>query len=312
MKRLTHIIITSILVLSPTFASEMDSLTNRHLKLSDSSDFFNKKVNQYLFEIQNEANKKSNCDAKKIKKVIKKKLVADINGMFVFSPLQRLADDKNAKGFEKREILMKDSIYKYVKRIDAPVLKMFPLSATLNINGIIIGSDKFSHFFNLGHGYYIDYQNKKKSVLDIIISGKKAEAGFWGGPTTGVISNSDLMANFQGMRFFGHLLGEGIDPLTHEENNDSAYFKCNDKQKWELIREFKWSTYFDSSVDEGVNCNTYFKESIQESIFKAIDELETTFSDGTSFHCPIVKNTCQGLNEKYSEFKEYLLSPECK
>jgi hypothetical protein len=295
-----------IFVSFSAMGSENDSLTNRYRYIQNSKFEINKIINGELEDIKQSLNANSRgCEVKQLMKASKKKFVADIRGAFVFSPMQRLLE-RDLANIQTVHIKMNKSIYKYVKKVHAPVLKLFKLSPTLRIDNSIIGSDKFSHFFNLGWEYYGKLK-KGKSLEEVLSYSKKLEENFWGGPTTGVVSHSDLMANFQGLRFFGHLSGQGQDPLLEVENSTLKYFNCIDG-KWSIVREFDLANYFGAEVDEGINCNKYHTKKIEDAVFRSIVELQ---SDGNSYFCPILTDKCEELSAKYQKLGHYLLSPKC-
>lgn len=288
-------------------ASENDSLTGRYEKRPDTLEFFNNYMNEKLDHIAKKANKsKKVCNEKKLLKAAKRTLVADVRGMYVFSPTQRMLD-RGKVDLELKKLKMRESIYKYVKPHTAPVLKLFSLSPTVNFNGNVLGSDKFSHFFNLGWEYFNKLKKGKKSLEEILSYSKKLEEKFWGGPTTGVISYADLMANFQGLRFFGHLSGIGNDPLTGEDNVQNRYIECRE-DKWVRVKNFDWRIYFDAFIDEGINCNTFFSKKVEDAVNRKVLELE---EDGNNYSCPIRPEVCNTKVEKYGELAKHLISPKC-
>jgi len=291
---------------SNVFSSENDSLTNRYELKSNALSYINSHINEQLSLAAVMATKKdSTCQSKTILKMSKKLFVAGIRGAFIFSPMQRLLESE-IDGLDITHIKMNKSIYKYVKKSHAPVLKLFSLSPTIRINNMIIGSDKFSHFFNLGWEYY-SKMKKGSSLFEVLSYSKNLEERFWGGPTTGVISHADLMANFQGLRFFGHLSGKGLDPLTGRDNFESKYYSCEDGN-WKRSREFSILEYFGYELDEGVNCNSYHSNKIERAINLSIKELE---NDGNSYSCPVLIDECSVISQKYDGLSEYLLSPKC-
>jgi hypothetical protein len=289
-----------------SFSSENDSLTNRYISRANSKIFVNTHINSKINEIIKISNKKElNCNVNKTMKIARKVLVAGADGAFIFSPMQRLIDsDFERLGMNR--VLMKNSIYKYVKKRNAPILKLFSLSPTMKIDDFIVGSDKFSHFFNLGWEYYNKLQ-KGQDLVEVLKYSKNLEQNFWGGPTTGVVSYSDLMANFQGLRFFGHFSSKGIDPLTNINNLEYSYLTCVNR-KWVKSRLFDITEYFSSSIDEGINCNVFHSTKIERAVERSVLELE---QDGKNYTCPIRVSDCTKLRDVYADLSEYLLSPTC-
>ena len=287
------------------FASEMDSITRRYESISDSLLFFNDHMNTKIAHIINKANEEDVCSLDTLDKWTRKTLTARVDKVFIFSPLQLIADKSNK--IDKLHIKFKDSIYKYVSFLESPVLQTFPLAPLISLNGHLIGSDKFSHFLNLGYEYFWRMQ-KGDDLENVLNYSKFLEKYFWGGISTGIISHADLVANLQGLRFFGRFFSKGVDPLTGDDNSPRAYLDCRGN-KWVQLREFDFSEYVDQGWDEGQNCNAYRTKRITRKVKRAIKELERR--SGKNYSCPIVPTTCKALKIKYSNVMKLILSPEC-
>ena len=76
-------------------------------------------------------------------------------------------------------------------------------SPTVNLHGYYMGTDKLDHFFREGHQYYGLAQ--EKGVAAAVARGVRQEHTFLGTLSSGVYSNSDLAANFAGMKFYQNL-----------------------------------------------------------------------------------------------------------
>ncbi len=95
-------------------------------------------------------------------------------------------------------------------------------SPTVNVHGYYLGTDKIDHFFRQGHEYFELAQTK--GVEAAVAHGVKQEHTFLGTLSSGVYSNSDLAANYAGMKFYqslrnmfeaspdGWRLRPGVDP----------------------------------------------------------------------------------------------------
>ncbi|OUR94164.1 hypothetical protein A9Q84_17835 [Halobacteriovorax marinus] len=293
-------------------ASELDSLTRRYEPLKDSTDFFNAEINSRILRVVAKANKKDlngeSCNPKSLLKSTRNILVAGISGMYIFSPLQKIVDSKKSVGFERLRTKHKESIYRFIKFYQKPVLKAFPLSPIIKINDVIIGGDKFSHFFNLGYEYFSKLQKGKKTLIEMLEHSRSVEEHFWGGPTTSVISMGDLSTNYQGLRFFGHLTGVGIDPLTGEANSKNPIVTCVDGE-FVQSRLFDLRSYVDHAWDEGINCNNYHKVKYADLVTLAVNTLEESSPKG--FACPVRPTDCKKLGRKYQLHGEFFLHAMC-
>ncbi|MGL4555758.1 MAG: DUF4157 domain-containing protein, partial [Gemmataceae bacterium] len=134
----------------------------------------------------------------------------------------------------------------------------FPiLNPTMNVKGILIGSDKLGHFLQQGHDYYQLARNNKvlkAGEADAERMGRSTEEGGFGLRTTGVYSNADLVANKSGMKFYQDLaaapgmtfdLANYITPEWNEEKNPSYYESSVGKTVWaNLLGGTPWKGEF--------------------------------------------------------------------
>lgn len=87
-------------------------------------------------------------------------------------------------------------------------------SATINLYGIELGSDKLGHFFKQGHQYfdlYLGYKDQghdhhEAQKMAAYNRGVKTENSYFGLGLSGVFSNADLFTNYTGMKFYQNLL----------------------------------------------------------------------------------------------------------
>ena len=131
--------------------------------------------------------------------------------------------------------------------------------------------------------------------------GDTTERMIWGLLTTGVYSWADLVANFQGMRFWASVLGEHdvlgsrFAPLVTCQNGS-----------WVQNRNFRWENWVEAGWDEGINCNTYaprFAEKIEEVNRERLDlGLEV---------CPVRPESCSAIRRALGPFSEAMVNPIC-
>jgi len=103
-----------------------------------------------------------------------------------------------------------DSIYRKVTLNIAPIFAIFGVGKSINLQGIPVGLDKVSHF--LGAGYIMWKRNYRegKGLQNAIDWAAESESSFLGQRITGVYSNGDLIADYEGMLFFRSLFDENI------------------------------------------------------------------------------------------------------
>lgn len=287
------------------FAAEVDSFSIRYQEIENSVEIINQKTNDLLKSALDDLNQKNHaCNEKKLYKRLRK----DFNNQYrgKFSNWVVTTDE-----FDKKLVGIRDSIYSDWTWKEAIVLGGWsrvtdPSAATLNINGHFIGTDKFEHFLGSGFLYFKEYHLKGNQVIEAMKIGLKAETGYMGAVTTGVQSFGDLTANFNGMRFWNHML-QKRDDILGKEYNIGPYVSCVDN-KWIQVKKIDWSNYIDAAFDETVNCSKFRTVSMVEKVSKKLKALED--KDGNNYFCPIFTDAQEELRTKYGRFAPQLLNFE--
>jgi hypothetical protein len=292
MKRI--LIIFAALLSLNLFASEIDSFTHRYEPLGDSSEAVNLIANNYLDKA---LSKTDSCNEKKLYKKMRKYFKNHLSGEVTNAILA-------SENIDKRYFHLKDSIYKDFKWWNSFALVVVGRlykeahGAVLNYNGHLIGSDKFEHLFGRGYLYFKRHHLKDKRLKKVLKYGRWQEKWTLGSKTTGVFSYADQAANFNGMRFWNHLLqkrddylGDNFGPLIICENN-----------RFKKIRKLDFGPFIDDSMDEGLNCSKFLTKKQASNVKLRIKELEV---DGENYTCPISEESSTILTEKYG----YILTP---
>lgn len=156
--------------------------------------------------------------------------------------------------YPKKQSLFKD----YKNSMYAGFIWPFvmPVSQTVKINGVFLGTDKVDHFFASGRRYLNAYRREREKGSSKLEGIKRAikygvswpeETGFLGFWSSGAFSFADLESNFQGMNF-GIDMCEGDDPvLKYDESSES----------WQALRGVRIQDYVNPLWDEAFN-NSYF------------------------------------------------------
>jgi len=107
--------------------------------------------------------------------------------------------------------------------VDPRNLTLVSRSGTVQMYGVLLGTDKVGHFHDLGHIYFIKYlsamergQSEDDAIGGVVRAfsrGFISEAQAIGAFSTGVASNADLAANFAGYKFYRNL----TEPVTMVE-----------------------------------------------------------------------------------------------
>ncbi len=182
---------------------------------------------------------------------------------------------------------------------------------------ILVSSDKITHFFNRSQRLFDRLGAGRPADLDRILAyNQQLETGIWGAATTGVGAWADLVANFQGMRFWIHLLGTGAggsplpDPLAAlGEDAIEPLVSCT-AQGWVQAREFTIASYLDPAWDEGLNCSDYRDPDFVAAFDRRIEELERGDPHGRTYCCPVDPDLIRRATERYGPYADRLINPE--
>ncbi len=182
---------------------------------------------------------------------------------------------------------------------------------------ILVSSDKITHFFNRSQGLFDRLEAGRAADLDRVLAyNQQLEASTWGTKTTGVGSWADLVANFQGMRFWIHLLGIDVDgkplpdPLSGPgEEGIDPLVRCT-AEGWVQAREFTILSYLDPAWDEGFNCSDYRNPVFVAAFKSRIEELEQDDPHGRRYACPLDPDLIRRAAERYGPYAGRLINPE--
>ncbi|MCF8060575.1 MAG: hypothetical protein K9K67_14835 [Bacteriovoracaceae bacterium] len=290
--------------LAPSFAAEVDSFTRREIPLEDSLDLINKKSNEFMEKAINEANEaKGFCHQKTLYKSMRRYFNNQYRGELGKYIVE-------AKELDNNLVKIEESIYQDFSWSQSFIQGYWarkvndPSAANLNVNGVIIGTDKFEHFMGSGYLYYRKNYLKGKGVREAMKIGYTAETGIMGAFTTGVKAFGDLSANFNGMRFWNHVL-QNYDDVLGKEYNIGPYIACQGN-KWVQVKEMNWADYIDHSFDEGLNCSAFPNKEMVELVQKRLSALEK--KTGIEYNCPFNTEKIESVIPKYGEFAKDLIN----
>lgn len=291
---------------STLMGSEIDSFTGRYDALEDSLPKVNAKAKELLLKGVKIANEEDHdCSEKKLYKVLRKRFKNKYTDEF--SKWASSTDE-----LDRNITPVGESVYRDWKWYQAPVpggwarIVKDPSASMLKVNGEIIGDDKFEHFFGSGFSYFKKNYLKKKGISAALKHGFKAETGYMGATTTGVMAYGDLTANFNGMRFWNHMLQKREDILG---NNAGPYVTCEDN-KWAVVEDnpINFATYIDSAFDEGVNCSAFNGKKLVTKIKARLREMSE--DTGVTFSCPMEPEKLKTVWKKYGKYAAYLINVE--
>lgn len=132
------------------------------------------------------------------------------------------------------------------------------MSPTIKVHGVYQGADKIGHLIQQGFDYYRRYRNELrhggteaeaiKAAVDFGIDMEKTWGGQW---WTGVYSNSDLAANYAGMKFYINL-GEPVK--VGRRTMPAILTTDGGRWAWNPEASDKWfAVYVTEHLDEAMN-----------------------------------------------------------
>ena len=220
---------------------EIDPYTNRDVDIADSLGVLDAKVNEALDDIA--ASWSGGKNERRMVMAIYRRL----GGLHWVDKLERWAMD--AAVVEKVPNTRAQSVVNDFPFHAARVAWMFGFGPTIRVNDIYMGTDKIGHFFSQGRKFYRRYRRLGDEALAARWS-VVTETGLFGRLTTGVLSNADLVANYEGYRFYRSLFEDGITP------GKPAIFGWRNESPVRQ-RPFTWADHVNAFWDEALNPNAY-------------------------------------------------------
>lgn len=300
----TNLFLLSVMVSQlSAYAAETDTFTRRHDPLDDAAVIINEKANRDINKTISKLNSTDvGCDEELLYEELRNYFGNHINGELIVEIL-------NDKDVPKRYVDLKESVYKNWKPWDGlgmglDFLKKSNVTASpvVKIGDVLIGTDKFEHFFGQGFSYFTNNYLKEKGAIKAVKVGVAKEKTYLGGNKfgNGVFSYGDLSANFNGMRFWNHILQLRNDVLG-KEHNMGPYIACSDK-KWVQVKMLDFRDYMDESMDEAINCSKFPSESTAKRFSKTLKD--------SGFQCPLSQDTLDELVLKYGKMAKWIINED--
>ncbi|MEE3078833.1 MAG: hypothetical protein VX341_05815 [Bdellovibrionota bacterium] len=280
---------------SLTYSAEADNFSKRHEELPDMLSLVNDQANQFLEEAVSKTNKQGSCDREKLIENLQMYFANHMSGKLVIDILK---SDK----FKKNSFPLNESIYNGWSFFEGAILNTsaeseLALSPIIRMGEFMIGVDKLEHMFGMGSRYYKEHYLEGDDLSKVLRRGIFKEKTILGGNiiATGVFAYADLSANFNGMRFWNHMLQEYDDVLGQ---NIGPYIECRDGEYVaHETNKIDFSNYIDASMDESINCSKYATKKGLNRVKKA---LSTKSKDlGLDLNCPMSHATLDEMIHKY-------------
>ena len=224
-----------------TDAYETDQFTERLNPLIDSTALLDERVNRSIADAV--AGWKG---PRKDRKVVDA-VYHDIGGVHWVDRIERWA--MKSEDVDRLQASRYSSIYRGHPIWATRVAGLFGTGPTIKLNGHYVGSDKLGHFLSQGRKFWKRYQ-KYHDEARAAEHSAYTERALFGQMTTGVYSNADLVANFEGYRFYRSLFEDDVVP------GKPAILKW-EEDHWEIQRPFTWADHVNAYWDEALNINHY-------------------------------------------------------
>lgn len=292
----TLILLSTLSLATTSIAAEADNFSARNLKLTDASADVNNLANKYLKKALNDLNASGPCNEEALYSELRKYFANHSKGEMVKDILYKNTVPIN-------NLPLKESVYENWTKGNGFLLgrkkaasSPLALSPLIKIGDEVVGVDKFEHMFGMGFTYFTKHYGKSKKIDSVLKYGAALEKTILGGNiiATGVFSYADLAANFNGMRFWNHILQKN-DDILGSENNLGPYVSCVEN-KW-IANEgnpIDFRNYIDASMDESVNCSKFATKSGVNKIKSSIAKR------GFSALCPVEPHKLEEMKIKYN------------
>ena len=235
--------IVLLLSLHCAWAYETDQFNNRLEPIEDSTDLLNGRVNLAIEEAIADWKGPRN-DMRVVDNIYH-----NIGGLHWVDKLERWA--MKSPDVERLSTPRKESIYSGHPFWATRVAGLFGVGPTIKVNGVLIGSDKLGHFLSQGRKFYrryLRYEDESRAAEQSAYT----ERAIFGQMTTGSYSNADLVANYEGHRFYRSLFEDQV--ITDK----SAILKWTGAG-WSIQRPFDFADHVNPYWDEALNINHYDK-----------------------------------------------------
>jgi len=292
------IFLTTVIHIQNVSGSEIDSYNVRNIQLPDTLAVLNIECNRRIDLVLSYLNDKKITNEAALYRHLSWALGGNVGSKMQFF----LEKNSNVAAWS---VMKNDSIYKEMNSWTTPALKVWSrLGRIINVNNVYIGTDKIGHALGQGYSYFKIAYLQNGGITRALAYGEMTEKTYYGYTSTGIYSYADLVANFQGMRFWIHILYKYPDPLDSHAPGPYVALKDN---SWIRLRNVDWAYYIDPAWDESCNQSIYRDERIAQKIIPRIEDTKERIGRKKFEIC---KTAAQKLVERYYPFHEYLFNKD--
>lgn len=222
-------------------AYETDPFQNRAVPTADARVALNREVNRTLEEIATHWRGPAS-EARMVDAIYRR-----IGGQHWVDRLERWA--MQSSEIEKLPTPRRRSIYAGQPFWAVRVAAVFGIGPSFRIGNAVVGSDKLGHFLSQGRKFWRRWQ-RSGDEADAARRSAFTERAIFGSATTGVYSNADLVANYEGHRFYRSLFEDDIIP-------GKPAILIRSGAGWRVQREFDFADHVNPWWDEALYPNAY-------------------------------------------------------
>jgi hypothetical protein len=238
-----RVLLAAALLLAPAVAAayETDQFSKRLEPLEDSTEVLNERVNRSIADAAAAPPGTPN------ERAVVNAIYHDIGGHHWVDRIERWAMQSDEVDRQNPDRYA--SIYQGHPLWATRVAALFGVGPTIKLNGTFIGSDKLGHFLSQGRKFWFRYQrylNEPQAAEHSAFT----ERALFGQMTTGVYSNADLVANYEGYRFYRSLFEDDVVA------GKPAILRWEDDH-WVVQRAFTWADHVNAYWDEALNVNHF-------------------------------------------------------
>ncbi len=234
-------------------AYESDQYTNRTWPVADSLLLMDERVNLAMQQILHRQR------VPQTEKAFARAIYNELGGLYWADKIERWA--VRSPAVAKYPQTRHRSIYRFMPVWATRVNFVFGVGRTLRVNDVMVGSDKLGHFFSQGYKYLLR-ELRARPADELLAQGAFAETWLFGKLTTGVYSNADLVANYEGWRFYQSLFRDQVI-------NDKPAILTRQDGRLVQQRPFTWADHINDYWDEALN-PSYNVESLNTRLRKSI------------------------------------------
>lgn len=229
------------LLAAPADGLENDPYTGRPVDLSDSLAVLDRRMNDVLDDIA--VSWRSGRDERAFVDAVYRRM----GSVHWIDKLERWA--MNSPDVDRLAVPLGETMFAAFPLSAARLSKLVPPAPLIRVHGTLMGTDKIGHFISQGRKYYRRYRTWGRDGMATHGSAA-AEAVFFGGMLAGIYSNADMVANYEGYRFY-----RGLFHADAVEGR-GAIFRWRGERPVRQ-RVFSWADHVNPLWDEAFNPSVY-------------------------------------------------------